>query len=197
MKGLLRRLLFGALSTATARRAGWPARTLLLLVLAALVYGLGEYEGRRETRRTPLPLAQGQRLDCDLRSVHDGDTVRLDCDGASYSVRVWGIDAPELKQKPWGEAARDALRAALPSRVRLEVIDTDRYKRTVGRLWRGNDDVGLELVRRGQVAVYEQYNDSAEYRRVEAQARRQRLGIWSVEGAQQTPWAWRRVNKAQ
>ena len=45
--------------------------------------------------------------------VHDGDTVRLRRDGERVAVRLACIDAPELRQRPRGAAARWQLRELL------------------------------------------------------------------------------------
>ncbi|MGF1527863.1 MAG: thermonuclease family protein [Candidatus Competibacterales bacterium] len=127
-------------------------------------------------------------------AVYDGDTLTATCPQGRVKVRVWGIDAPEMGQKPWGNQARDLLRDLVPARIRLEVKDRDRYGRTVARVLDGDRDLGLELVRRGAVVVYERYNDSTAYRRAQSEARRREWGVWAREGSQQNPAAWRRVN---
>ena len=147
-----------------------------------------------EEPAAPMPAA-GTELRCALRQVYDGDTVSVNCGDGALKVRVWGIDAAEMGQKPWGNEARSQLRALMPqAEIRVRVMDVDRYGRAVARLYRGDSDVGLALVRQGGAAVYARYNDSPLYRRAEAEARRERLGIWIRPGPQQTPWAWRRVN---
>jgi endonuclease YncB( thermonuclease family) len=139
--------------------------------------------------------AAGTELRCALRQVYDGDTVSVNCGDGALKVRVWGIDAAEMGQKPWGNEARSQLRALMPQAdIRIQVMDVDRYGRAVARLYRGDSDVGLALVRQGGAAAYARYNDSPLYRRAEAEARRERLGIWIRPGPQQEPWAWRRVN---
>ncbi len=111
-------------------------------------------------------------------------------------MRVFGIDAPEMGQAPWGGQSRDAFRQIVNrgDAVRLQVMDQDRYGRTVAQVFSSNRDAGLEMVRQGRAVVYEQYNDSAAYRQAEAEARQARRGIWARSGSQQDPAAWRRLN---
>lgn len=167
----------------------FAAFALLLVVIGVLVlqpWGMSSSAG-------PAPVGATER--CDVRSVQDGDTVTLDCGGQERRVRLWGIDAPELGQGDWGRLARTGLTARLrKADVRLEVLDTDRYGRTVGRIWLGDTDIGLEQVHAGRAAVYREYNDSPVYATAEAEARRAGRGIWESPGAQQTPWLWRRLN---
>ena len=43
----------------------------------------------------------------DVLTIHDGDTVRVQpADGAAVSIRVYGVDCPELGQ-PYGTEARN------------------------------------------------------------------------------------------
>lgn len=184
---LAHRALADQLRRARRRKSTAP---VLIAVLTVAVFGLGRF---LETPDAPLP-RRGTELHCAVDSAYDGDTVTLDCPAGRLRVRVWGIDTPEMGQQPWGRRSRDALRALLPDRVRVEVVDIDDYRRAVSRLYAGDRDLGLTLVRQGHAAVYRRYNDSAAYRRAESQAKREKLGIWSRPGAQQTPWEWRRVN---
>ena len=186
---LLRRLLGIELSR-RRRRRGTSLVVVALLSLA--VFGLDHL------LRTPsMPPPQGgTKLTCAVLNVHDGDTITARCPAGRLRVRVWGIDAPEIGQRPWGYRSRDRLKALLgPShQVRIQVVDTDTYGRSVGRLYVDGRDLGLQMVRAGQAIVYRHYNDSTAYREAEAAARKAQRGIWSKPGSQQNPAAWRHLN---
>ena len=111
-------------------------------------------------------------------------------------VRVFGIDAPEMKQEPWGDRSREALRGLLPrsGSISLRVMDHDRYARTVAQVVANERDLGLEMVRLGQAVVYQQYNHSPDYQQAQAEAKQARRGIWAKAGGQQDPATWRRLN---
>lgn len=68
--------------------------------------------------------------------VADGDTITLLTDkNEKIRVRFQGIDAPERDQN-FGEASREVLKnLVFGKKVRVEVEKTDRYGRTVGRVW--------------------------------------------------------------
>ena len=66
--------------------------------------------------------------------------------------------------------------------------DIDRYKRIVAVCFVGPLDVNAEMVRQGWALVYRQY--SKDYVSAEAEAQRERAGIW--RGKFQKPWDWRR-----
>jgi endonuclease YncB( thermonuclease family) len=141
-------------------------------------------------------VARGTELTCTVKSVFDGDTLSASCPDGEVKVRVFGIDAPEMKQEPWGDRSREAFRGLLPRRdpIRLRVMDQDRYGRVVAQVFAGERDTGLEMVRQGRAVMYEQYNDSPAYRQAQAEARRAKRGIWEKPGGQQDPATWRRLN---
>jgi endonuclease YncB( thermonuclease family) len=164
------------------------------IIIAVLVIAVFAVSRLLEEPKAPLP-AKGSELVCDVSKVSDGDTVRVSCENGTLSIRVYGIDAPEMGQKPWGDESRQGLQALLPSSsVRLAVQDIDRYNRVVAQLYVSDQDVGLEMVRQGYAAVYEQYNRFPIYQQAQAEAKRGQLGIWATPGAQQTPWEWRKLN---
>ena len=184
---LLQQLLHKALSSVRRSKTRGP---LLIAVLTIAVFAIPHWFGERES---PLP-ARGTSLNCKIIAIHDGDTVNVRCPNGRLKVRLYGIDAPELGQQPWGEQSRELLRSLLPATVRLEVMDIDRYGRVVAQLYNGYQDVGLELVRKGGAVVYSQYNNSRAYEVAQLQAKRDMLGVWSRHGAQQEPWEWRKLN---
>lgn len=171
------------------RRSPWLVGGLFIAILA-LSYFL------HEPQAPSGAIQKGARLECTLKSVYDGDTLTANCAAGQVKVRVFGIDAPEMGQKPWGEQAKQALVRQIPANgaISLQVMDQDRYGRTVAQVLVGQRDLGLELVRQGQAVVYAQYNNSALYRQAQTAAKQERLGIWQEPGSQQNPAAWRRVN---
>jgi len=188
---LLQSLLRGELSRARRRksRSPWLVGGLAVAVVA-ISYAL------HEPKALPSATAKGTELVCAVKAVFDGDTLVADCPVGEVKVRVFGIDAPEMKQEPWGDRSREALRGLLPrfDAIALRVVDRDRYDRTVAQVRVGERDIGLEMVRQGRAVVYEQYNDSPAYRQAQAEARQARRGIWGKPGGQQDPAAWRRLN---
>jgi endonuclease YncB( thermonuclease family) len=138
---------------------------------------------------------KGAELTCSVRKVFDGDTVTASCEQGRLKVRVYGIDAPEMGQKPWGEWSRDLMRGRIPSgKVRLQIMDIDRYGRVVARIFDGDRDLGLSMVRDGGAVVYERFNRFETYRDAQTQAKQKQAGIWSESGAHQEPWEWRKLN---
>lgn len=188
---LLQRTLRGELNRTRRRKSSspWLVGGLTAAVMA-ISYAL------HQPKAPPSATAEGAELVCGVNSVFDGDTFAARCSEGEVKVRIFGIDAPEMKQEPWGDRSREALRGLLPrsGQITLRVIDHDRYERTVAQVVAGERDLGLEMVRLGQAVVYRQYNHSPDYERAQADAKQTRRGIWAKPGGQQDPATWRRLN---
>ena len=94
--------------------------------------------------------------------VVDGDSIRVRPlqGGKPVSVRLDGIDAPEICQSG-GDAARDALRRRVLGRqVVIEGKSRDDYGRLLARTLLDGDDVGARLVKDGHAWSY-RYRGSA------------------------------------
>lgn len=61
--------------------------------------------------------------------------------------------------------------------------DTDKYGRTVGRVYVGSLDVNAELVKRGAAWVYRQYSSYLSLITLEQQAKAARRGLWALPGS--------------
>ena len=77
-----------------------------------------------------------------VTAVSDGDTMTLLVpDGASFKqvkVRLGEIDTPESNGQPYGQWAKQTLSdLAFGKQARVVVQDTDRYGRTIGRVYAG------------------------------------------------------------
>ena len=153
---------------------------LLLFVLAAVV-----------------TTAQGAEYTGKVVGVSDGDTLTLLVpDGASYrqvKVRLGEIDTPESKQ-PYGERAKQTLSdLAYNKPARVVVQDTDKYGRTVGRVYVGSLDVNAEMIRQGAAWAYRQYLKDQSLLALEQQAKSAKRGLWGLPEAERcAPWDWRK-----
>lgn len=128
---------------------------------------------------------------CTIRRIVDGDTVQCDPIGR---VRLIGIDSPEENQRPFGQAAADALAAMIPlgTEVRLEedVGRLDRYGRVLGYLWHDGAMVNWRMIREGWAVVLT-YPPNVQYvdRFTAAQqaARGESRGLWAEGGFECLP----------
>lgn len=140
-------------------------------------------------------------------NVVDGDTVDVVPANVRRAeatrVRLWGIDAPEWDQ-PLGPQATRALNGLLrdgPGVLRMEVYAYDQYARALGLLYfdrEGRDrSVNRAMVREG-FAYVSRHRQGQGFRRAlgfdaaETDARRNRRGVWALEGNhRELPWAYR------
>jgi micrococcal nuclease len=166
---------------------------LLAAVLAALLLALPV--------RTPTRAVTGT-----VTRVADGDTLTLvTAEGTKIRVRLYGIDAPEVRRgrqrgQPHGGAAKLALEEKVIRRqVRVEVLDKDRYRRSVGVVYSNGRDINAEMVREGHAWAFREYLErpyASEYIRAEEEARRARRGLWA-ENNPKPPREFRRGQRSR
>lgn len=146
-----------------------------------------------------------------VTKVSDGDTINVtDPMGTKVKVRLYGIDAPEAPKdnkktgriskpgQPYGEEAYQALQSKVYRKaVKLDIMDIDKYKRSVGIIWLNGKNVNLEMVAEGYAWAYRKYLDrphASEYIQLEDQARSKKLGLWQQNNPQ-PPWEFRKSLK--
>ncbi len=129
-------------------------------------------------------------------AIADGDTLTvLDGSNAQHKIRLAGNDAPE-KGQPFGTKAREALAdKVFKQTVRVEVIDSDRYGREVGRIYVGERFINSEMVRDGFAWRYVTYDKLGEFTAAEADAREHSRGLWA-DRDRVPPWEWRRARRS-
>ena len=135
-----------------------------------------------------------------IRRVVDGDSLEVKYAGLfsfmrrPFPVRLYGIDAPELAQ-PYGRESRRHLESLVRrGGIRMDVMSTDRYGRTVGLLYRRRraQSVNVEMVRSGMAWWYRRYGGrDLGFPEAEAEAKRRRRGVWKHGDRIQRPWDYR------
>lgn len=119
---------------------------------------------------TPL-LAETLTGTC--KRVLDGDTLLLT---NGTTVQIWGIDAPE-KGQPYADKAKNHLEKLTKGRkLTIEVKDTDRYGRVVGKVY----DIAFDMVLAG-LAWHDDYNapEAEHLNKLMYGARKARRGLWA------------------
>lgn len=130
-------------------------------------------------------------------SVVDGDTITiLTSDKEQVKIRLVEIDAPE-KDQPYGQKSKQSLSDMVFGKdVSVEWEKTDKYKRTLGRVFVGDTDVNLQQVKRGAAWAYTQYLTDDRIRKAEEEARAAKVGLWALQADQiMPPWDWRHGGK--
>jgi micrococcal nuclease len=125
-------------------------------------------------------------------SITDGDTIKVMRNGVAVAVRLNGIDCPEKKQA-FGTRAKQ-LTGELVFSETVTVIEKgkDRYKRIIGEVaLQGGRLLNHELLKAGMAWVYVKYCNDERYYKLEAKARKNRVGLWS-ERDPVAPWEFRK-----
>lgn len=125
--------------------------------------------------------------------VSDGDTITVLVNRAPVKVRLYGIDCPESHQAYGTQAKKATSALAFGKVVCVEAIDHDRYGRTVGVVTLpGKVNLNQELVKQGMAWWYREYAPkSTELPKLEDQARRAKIGLWSQPNPI-PPWDFRK-----
>jgi micrococcal nuclease len=174
------------------KRRGVNIIALIFFILAAGFYLISE----------KYPLA-GKQPDTyvSVTTIHDGDTVSVLLDKQQEKIRLIGIDAPEIGQKPWGENSKKYLESILNAseqRVRIEsdVEKRDTYGRMLAYLWTTKGEMVNVLMLRGGYAMLYTFPPNVKHvnELTEAQkaAREARIGIWSENGLEEKPKDYRK-----
>jgi micrococcal nuclease len=131
--------------------------------------------------------------------VVDGDTVRVRPlqGGKPVSVRVDGIDAPEICQRG-GDASRAALsRRVLGRHVVIDGRSRDDYGRLLGKILLDGDDVGERMVTEGHAWSYRYRGRGGPYAAQQQLAESARRGIFAnASTAAVYPQVFRKQNGA-
>ncbi|MDR3258925.1 MAG: thermonuclease family protein [Fusobacteriaceae bacterium] len=116
--------------------------------------------------------------------VADGDTFTLSANKKTYKIRMYGIDAPESDQLYGRQSAKYLSTLILNKNVGIKIIDEDRYKRIVGKVYLNNEEINLKLLKDG-IAWFYEYHASNEdaYKKASEEAKRLNLGLWSDKNA--------------
>ncbi|HIK30055.1 MAG TPA: thermonuclease family protein [Oscillatoriales cyanobacterium M59_W2019_021] len=142
----------------------------------------------------------------EIRRVVSGQTVEIVNFGknaqTAQTVRLIGIDAPDLQQQPWGMEAKQALEQLVGSqsvRWEFDIEKQDGYGRWLAYLWVGNQLVNEQLVASGYALAMPRspnvkYQETLQ--RAQESARISGRGIWNSDRPmRQTPAEFRRQNR--
>lgn len=132
-----------------------------------------------------FPLGAWAGEPCAVKRVFDGDTIKVDCAGREETVRLYGIDAPELRHD-WGKESRAFAKGLLDGKaVRLRERGRDHYGRLLAFvILPDGRSLNYEMVRAGWARVYngrfapksDATNDK--YTLAEIGARAGKIGMW-------------------
>jgi endonuclease YncB( thermonuclease family) len=116
--------------------------------------------------------------------INDGDSLEVQLESGTGRVRLSAIDTPEYDQ-PYGAESSAAMKALVPvgSKVKLEVITQDQFRRLVAIVWLEKDgeriNVNETMLREGHAWAYRRYMRETRFCDIEADARDHKRGLWA------------------
>jgi endonuclease YncB( thermonuclease family) len=126
-----------------------------------------------------------EKFKAEVTGVVDGDTITVrDSTGRQTSVRLVGIDAPELAQEMGAEARAYLANLLASKKVFVEGAKRDVYGRLVAKVLLKNIDISLEMVKAGFAWHFKKYEkeqseaDRKIYSDAEIAARNSKKGLW-------------------
>lgn len=140
-------------------------RTILIVTAVYILACTAFTKPRRRTAR--------------VMGVIDGDTFVTLEGRRQDTIRLFGIDAPEIGQE-YGQQAAEELRQKISGRdVVLIPKGKDKYGRTVARVFCGGEDISLWMLRKGLAWYMEDYCKNKDYRKAYLKARADGKGLWT------------------
>lgn len=173
----------------------YTKKKLIILIIISSIFFILTYN---DVRSENLNKISG------FAKVVDGDTIKIN----SKKIRLYGIDAPEKKQKckktyltisfmsftkdyMCGEVSTQKLIKKInKQKLNCNILDVDRYKRLIGECFKRNINLNSWMVSNGYAVAYRKY--SKKYVSDEINAKKNKLGIW--QGKFEMPWDYRRKN---
>jgi micrococcal nuclease len=137
-----------------------------------------------------------------VTKIFDGDTIRVEGFGLEFTIRLVGIDTPELgkkgqKSQPYGQLAKQELTRRIHNKeISLKQYGTGGYNRVLAEIFVDAANVNLEMIRAGLAEVYrgKQPNgfDATDYLQAEKSAKHSLKGMWAQGTGYKSPRQWRR-----
>ena len=119
------------------------------------------------------------------------------------SVRLIGLDAPDLRQIPWGEDAKQLLEGLIGGAnqavsLEFDVETKDKFNRTLAYVWKDKLLLNEEVVKQGYALFVERSPNNKYNRRLERAQQWARImgkGIWNSDKPMRTtPGEFRRLS---
>lgn len=129
-----------------------------------------------------------------VSEVTDGDTIRVYLDTKLRSIRLKGIDAPELNQTYGDKSTQALVSKILNQRVTIEGNEFDSYGRQLADVKIGDRWINRELVEEGYAWHYKYYSDDKQLADAEMEAKKELRGLWNTDQPI-PPWEYRKATK--
>jgi endonuclease YncB( thermonuclease family) len=132
-----------------------------------------------------------------VTAITDGDSIKVLHEKTEVTIRLAGIDCPELGQAFGQQAKKQTSKLSFGKMVTVQAKGKDRYGRTLADvILPGGRSLNQELVRSGYAWWYRKYSKDESLGKLEAEAREQKRGLWS-DAKPTAPWDWRAARRAK
>jgi micrococcal nuclease len=134
----------------------------------------------------------------------DRDTIIVNNGTTKTTIRLVGIDAPEVSHKKYDpgqpfsqQSTKHLAGLVLNKTVDIKSHGPDRYGRTLGGVFLDGSNINLEMVKSGLAEVYRGTPAKAQnmepYRKAEEEARKAGKGMWVLGVKYVSPRKWRKT----
>ncbi len=165
------------------------ALTLCILLLNYSTNKLGQNKNNLQVQQTNNVISAGFYK---VVKFEDGDTITVDMAGNKETIRMIGVDTPEVKdpRKPvqcFGKNASNFTKMLIgdnPVKLEADPINTnrDRYNRLLRYVYLPSGElVNAEIIKQGYGFAYTSFPFTKvdEFKNYQDQARNQNKGLWS------------------
>ena len=126
------------------RKKSITLSTLGALVLALLIVFSRSYQPS---------IHASDIIESTVRFVVDGDSLYLE--NYQPQIRLWGVDAPEKNESGYDQARQQLTQLGLNQKVSCEIVDIDKYDRTVARCFLDNgNEINRLMIESGSAKEY-------------------------------------------
>jgi len=127
--------------------------------------------------------------------IKDGDTVVVLLDGnIQKTLRLAEVDCPENSQ-PFGKNAKQFTSSQVFGKmISFIETDTDRYGRTIAKIYYDNKYLSAEIIKAGYGWWYYHYSNDKSLGDLQENAKQMKLGLWQDYNAM-SPWEYRKMQR--
>jgi len=149
-------------------------------------------------------IASNEQRPVKVGRVHDGDTITVILNRKRERVRLIGIDAPEIRQRPWGILAQKHLEKLLYASngkivLEYDVEKRDKYGRLLCYIFTPDEKmINIQMIKDGYAMLLTippnvKYVD--ELKAAQTEARQFKRGIWGSKGLKENPGDYRKRHR--
>ena len=132
-----------------------------------------------------------------VTAITDGDSIKVLRERTEVTIRLEGIDCPELGQAFGRQAKQQTSDLSFGKMVYIQVKGKDRYGRTLANVTLPDgSSLNSELVRSGYAWWFRKYSEDQELQRFEAEAKANERGLWA-DPQPVAPWNWRAAQRSK